>query len=160
LFCVPLKRLFIVGAAVAALAASTAAAAVIGGHKHAGSAGDWTVSLRKTAYGKILVDSKGDTLYLWAADRPDESECSSDCLAVWPFVLVSNTPTAGPGINPRLLGTIDVPQGDELTYNKHPLYTFISDSKPGEALGEGSPSYGAPWWVVSAAGKAITKQQS
>jgi predicted lipoprotein with Yx(FWY)xxD motif len=154
MLCMQLRRILLTAAAVAVLAVSSAAAAVTARHKHASASGDWTVSLRETAYGK--------------ADKPDESECEfitatpsdplSNCLAVWPFVLVSNAPTAGPGVNARLLGTIDVPQGDEVTYNAHPLYTYISDTKPGETTGEGSPSFGSPWWVVSAAGNAITRK--
>ena len=117
-----------------------------------------TVSVRSTAYGKILVNSKGDTLYLWAKDKNDKSACSGGCLAVWPFVVISGKPTAGSGVNAKLLGTIKVKGGNEVTYNKHPLYTYISDVKPGIISGEGNKSFGAPWWVVSTAGNAITKK--
>ena len=117
-----------------------------------------TVSVRSTAYGKILVNSKGDTLYLWAKDKNDKSACSGGCLAVWPFVVISGKPTAGSGVNAKLLGTIKVKGGNEVTYNKHPLYTYISDVKPGIISGEGNKSFGAPWWVVSTAGDAITKK--
>ena len=117
-----------------------------------------TISVRSTAYGKILVNSKGDTLYLWAKDKNDKSACSGGCLAVWPFVLISGKPTAGSGVNAKLLGTIKVKGGNEVSYNKHPLYTYISDVKPGIISGEGNKSFGAPWWVVSTAGDAITKK--
>ena len=117
-----------------------------------------TISVRSTAYGKILVNSKGDTLYLWAKDKNDKSACSGGCLAVWPFVVISGKPTAGSGVNAKLLGTIKVKGGNEVTYNKHPLYTYISDVKPGIISGEGNKSFGAPWWVVSTAGNAITKK--
>ena len=117
-----------------------------------------TISVRSTAYGKILVNSKGDTLYLWAKDKNDKSACSGGCLAVWPFVLISGKPTAGSGVNAKLLGTIKVKGGNEVTYNKHPLYTYVSDVKPGIISGEGNKSFGAPWWVVSTAGDAITKK--
>ena len=117
-----------------------------------------TISVRSTAYGKILVNGKGDTLYLWAKDKNDKSACSGGCLAVWPFVLISGKPTAGSGVNAKLLGTIKVKGGNEVTYNKHPLYTYVSDVKPGIISGEGNKSFGAPWWVVSTAGDAITKK--
>jgi predicted lipoprotein with Yx(FWY)xxD motif len=121
-----------------------------------------TVSVGSSAYGKILVDSKGDTLYLWVKDKPDKPACSGACLDVWPFALVSGKPTAGPGVNVKLLGTITVKVNgkseQELTYNKHPLYTYVSDVKPGIISGEGSTSFGAAWWVVSPAGNAITKK--
>jgi predicted lipoprotein with Yx(FWY)xxD motif len=54
-----------------------------------------TISVRSTAYGKILVNSKGDTLYLWAKDKNDKSACSGGCLDVWPFVLISGTRQQG-----------------------------------------------------------------
>jgi predicted lipoprotein with Yx(FWY)xxD motif len=121
-----------------------------------------TISVRSSPYGKILVNSKGYTLYLWSKDKPNRSECSGPCLGVWPFVLVSGKPTAGPGVNAKLLGTITVKvhgkTEHELTYNKHPLYTFVSDVKPGTISGEGSKSFPPAWWLVSPAGNAITKK--
>ncbi len=57
-----------------------------------------------------------------------------------------------------LLGTIKVKGGRDVTYNGHPLYTFVSDSRPGAITGEGNKTFGGPWWVVSAAGNAITKK--
>ena len=119
--------------------------------------------MRSTStYGKILVNSKGYTLYLWTKDKPNESACSGPCLGVWPFVIVSGTPTAGPGVNAKLLGTITVKvkgkTEHEVTYNKHPLYTFISDVKPGIISGEGSKQFPPAWWLVSPTGNAITKK--
>ena len=142
--------------AAAAGASQALAAAPASSTAHAAAAA--TVSLHSSPYGKILVNSKGDTLYLWAKDKNDKSACSGGCLAVWPFVLISGKPTAGSGVNAKLLGTIKVKGGNEVTYNKHPLYTYISDVKPGIISGEGNKSFGAPWWVVSTAGDAITKK--
>ena len=61
-------------------------------------------------------------------------------------------------MNAKLLGTIKVKGGNDVTYNGHPLYTYISDVKSGVISGEGNKSFGAPWWVVSPAGNAITKK--
>ncbi len=66
------------------------------------SASDPTISLRSTKYGKILVNSRGYTVYLWAKDKRDKSVCNSSCLAVWPFVLVKGMPTAGAGVKRSL----------------------------------------------------------
>lgn len=152
------KRLVCAGIAVAAVSvagAAGAAAATHIAHKKVVP----TVSLRSTsAYGKILVNGKGATLYLWVKDKNDKSACGGACLAVWPFVLISGKPIAGPGVNPKLLGTIKVKGGNEVTYNKHPLYTFVSDTKPGVISGEGNTTFGGPWWLVSPAGNAITKK--
>lgn len=121
-----------------------------------------TLSTRSTSYGKILVDGKGDTVYLWAKDKrgAKTSACNKSCRAVWPFVLVKGKPTAGPGVNKKLLGTIKVEGGEEATYNGWPLYTFASDARPGQLKGEGNTTFGGPWWIVAPSGKAITKKQS
>ena len=122
-----------------------------------------TVSVSSTSsYGKFLVNGKGYTLYLWVKDKPNQSACSGPCLGVWPFVIVSGPPTGGPGVNAKLLGTITVKVSGktehEVTYNKHPLYTFISDVKPGIISGQGSKQFPPAWWLVSPAGSAITKK--
>ena len=114
--------------AVALVGISCAAAAAARPHSAAAKPPP-TVSVRSTSsYGKILVNSKGYTLYLWVKDKPNKSACSGPCLGVWPFVVVSGKPTAGPGVNAKLLGTITVKvkvkgkTQHEVTYNKHPLY--------------------------------------
>ena len=150
-------RLF-AGIAVGVIGVGCAAAAAASPHAASAKPAP-TISVRSTSsYGKILVDSKGSTLYLWVKDKNDKSACSGGCSSVWPFVLVSGKPTAGSGVNAKLLGTIKVKGGNELTYNKHPLYTFVSDVKPGIISGEGNATFGGPWWLVSPAGNAITKK--
>ena len=139
----------------AVLAAAVLAVAATGVASAAASA---TVQVRSTAYGKILVNSKGLTLYLFEKDKKNKSACSGACLDVWPFLKISGKPTAGPGVNAKLLGTIKVSGGNEVTYNGHPLYTFTSDTKPGAITGEGNPTFGAAWYLVSPAGNAITKK--
>jgi predicted lipoprotein with Yx(FWY)xxD motif len=151
------KRLISTGIAVGVIAIGGVAVASAATHSASAKAAP-TISVRSSAYGKILINSKGFTLYLWAKDKSDKSACSGGCLAVWPFVLVSGTPTAGSGVNAKLLGTIKVKGGNEVTYNKHPLYTFVSDVKPGIISGEGNKTFGGPWWLVSPAGNAVTKK--
>jgi predicted lipoprotein with Yx(FWY)xxD motif len=149
----------LLGLACMGVTASQAAATthIAPASRHAAAAAA-TIQVRSTAYGKILVNSKGFTLYLFAKDKKNKSTCSGQCLAVWPLVLVKGKPTAGPGLKASLLGTIKEPGGkNEVTYNGWPLYTFVPDIKPGDVTGEGNTSFGAPWWVVSPAGTAIKK---
>jgi predicted lipoprotein with Yx(FWY)xxD motif len=116
-----------------------------------------TVSVANTGLGKILVDSTGKTLYLWEKDSGTKSACSGGCAAAWPPLRASGKPTAGSGVRASLLGTTPRSDGQpEVTYNGHPLYGFQGDSKPGDTNGQGSTGFGAPWYVVSASGKAIT----
>jgi Secreted repeat of unknown function len=47
-----------------------------------------------------------------------------------------------------------------VTYNHHPLYTFIKDKKAGQTNGEGVNAFGAEWNAVSPAGAKIEKPSS
>jgi predicted lipoprotein with Yx(FWY)xxD motif len=143
-----------------ALLGITTATAVTGtaGAASGPTASAVTIDVHTTVYGPILVTSKGDTLYLWAKDTKDMSACTGPCLDVWPDVLATGTPKAGTGVNQKLLGTIKVKDGNEVTYDGHPLYTYISDVKPGVISGENNNSFKARWYLVSPTGSAITKK--
>ena len=43
----------------------------------------------------------------------------------------------------------------EVTYAGHPLYYFITDTKAGDATGQGVNGFGALWYVVSPSGMLI-----
>jgi predicted lipoprotein with Yx(FWY)xxD motif len=117
-----------------------------------------TVSLRKTTLGLILVNSSGHTLYLFAKDRNAKSACSGSCARFWPPLLSRGTPTAGAGVKPSLLGTTKRSNGSrQVTYNRHPLYTYVLDKRGGQTKGEGIAAFGARWYAVSANGKAVVK---
>ena len=117
-----------------------------------------TVSLRKTTLGMILVRSNGHALYLFGKDRNGESACSASCAQFWPPVLSRSKPTAGPGVHASLLGTTKRSDGSvQVTYNKHPLYTYALDKQAGQTKGEGVSAFGAKWYVLSAKGTAIVK---
>ena len=117
-----------------------------------------TVSLRKTKLGMILVSSKGRTLYLFAKDRSGKSACTSRCAQYWPPLMSQGKPTAGPGVKAALLGQTKRTDGSmQVTYNKHPLYTFALDKQAGQVNGEASSNFGAKWYAVSATGAAVVK---
>jgi predicted lipoprotein with Yx(FWY)xxD motif len=117
-----------------------------------------TVSLRKTKLGPILVNSRGHTLYLFARDRKGKSACSGSCARFWPPLLSRGKPTAGPGVKASLLGTTRRSNGSlQVSYNRHPLYTYALDKRAGQTKGEGSFAFGARWWAVSARGRAVVK---
>src|SRR6266511_1579655 len=117
-----------------------------------------TVSLRTTKLGPILVSSKGHTLYLFAKDRNGRSSCSGSCAKFWPPLLSQGKPTAGPGVKPSLIGTTRRSNGSrQVTYNRHPLYTYALDKRAGQTTGEGNSAFGAKWYAVSARGTAVVK---
>jgi predicted lipoprotein with Yx(FWY)xxD motif len=115
-----------------------------------------TVQVRRTRLGKILVDSRGRTLYLFKKDTRAKSRCSGSCAVNWPPLLATGRPRAGSGINASKLATTRRSDGKtQLVYNGHPLYRFIGDEKPGNTNGEGLTAFGARWFVVSPAGNEI-----
>jgi predicted lipoprotein with Yx(FWY)xxD motif len=117
-----------------------------------------TVSLHKTKLGMILVSSSGHTLYLFEKDRNGKSACSGSCTRFWPPLLSHAKATAGPGVRASLLGTTKRSNGSlQVTYNRHPLYTFALDKQAGQTHGEGNFAFGAKWYAVSARGTAIVK---
>ena len=55
-----------------------------------------------------------------------------------------------------LLGTTRRSDGRlQVTYNHHPLYTFVKDTRKGDTTGEGLNVYGAEWYALSRAGAKV-----
>jgi predicted lipoprotein with Yx(FWY)xxD motif len=107
--------------------------------------------------GKILVDSKGDTVYLFQKDTGTKSTCTGSCASQWPPVRATGKPTVGSGLSASKIGTTPRSDGQpQVTYNGHPLYLYAGDSSAGDANGQGINAYGALWYVVSTSGGAVT----
>ncbi len=115
------------------------------------------IDVGSTRVGTVLVDSNGQTVYLFLADSATTSNCSSAaCVQYWPPVLTNGAPQAGAGVMASLLGTITRADGTtQVTYARHPLYRYLSDKKAGDATGQGVNAFGAPWYVVSPSGAQI-----
>jgi predicted lipoprotein with Yx(FWY)xxD motif len=108
--------------------------------------------------GKILVDSQGHTLYLFQPDTARMSKCSAACALSWPPLHATGKPTAGAGLNASQLRTIARSDGtQQVTYNGHPLYTFVKDQKPGQATGQGLSAFGGSWFALSSVGTRVSK---
>jgi predicted lipoprotein with Yx(FWY)xxD motif len=117
-----------------------------------------TLSLHKTNLGVVLVNARGHTLYLFANDRNGRSACGGSCARFWPPVLSRGKATVGPGVKRSLVGTTTRSNGSlQVTYNRHPLYSYALDKRTGQTNGEGSLAFGAKWWAVSARGTAVVK---
>ena len=123
----------------------------------AGGSGAASVVGTKTgSLGTFLVDGKGRALYLWEADHGSTSTCTGACAQAWPPLTITGPPKASGAVRGSLLGTTKRADGSrEVTYAGHPLYLFAGDSRAGQTTGEGSNGFGAPWWVVTPAGKAL-----
>jgi predicted lipoprotein with Yx(FWY)xxD motif len=120
-----------------------------------------TVGVGETDVGKILVDSRGRTLYLFEKDSGPQSTCTSSCATAWPPLRVGGTPVAGTGATASLLSTATRSDGPpQVTYDGHPLYRFGGDRKAGDTNGQGVSAFGAGWFTVTAAGAKVAGQPS
>jgi predicted lipoprotein with Yx(FWY)xxD motif len=117
------------------------------------------VSTATTSLGRVLVDAHGHTLYLFGKDRNGKSACSGACAAAWPPLIATAKPRAGAGAAASRLGTTRRADGRlQVTYNHHPVYTFVKDTKKGQTNGEGLTAFGGTWDAVSAAGAKVQKR--
>ncbi len=113
-----------------------------------------------SALGTILVNAQGKSLYIFEPDKAKKVTCTGGCAHDWPPVKLASgeKPIAGSGVVQSLLGEDPDPSGGEVvTYKGWPLYTYISDSGPGIATGQATKMYGGLWYVISNAGKVVTK---
>jgi predicted lipoprotein with Yx(FWY)xxD motif len=122
--------------------------------------GPATVSTASTTFGTVLIVGSGAnagcSLYVLTSDRlhsltfglaafacsdgPNVIGLPCDTV-LWPALLTSGAPIAGPGVNRTLLGTVtrtDVISGQsvqQVTYAGLPLYRFFLDETPGQTDG-------------------------
>jgi predicted lipoprotein with Yx(FWY)xxD motif len=128
---------------VLALAALGVAVANAGGLPAAAAGGSVTLKTAKIGGVRVLTNAKGLTLYWFAPVTPTTSKCTGSCTSYW--LPVTGKPKAGPGVT-GMLRTIKRPGGTtQVTYNGHPLYTYIGDNGPGQAHGNNLNLNGGSW---------------
>jgi predicted lipoprotein with Yx(FWY)xxD motif len=149
-------------ATTAAGSGSSPAAASTGS---AGAAATSTVTLSARSVpgvGTVLVNGQGQTLYLLTSEKGGKVTCtaSNGCTKFWPEITLPKGTTAakaGSGVEPSLLGSVKDASGNvEVTYHGWPVYTYVGDSGPGVAHGQGLTSFGGTWYVLNASGDAVT----
>ena len=144
----------VIGVVVAALSLAVVGSALGGGS----AARPAKVATAATGLGRVVVDGRGRTLYLFEKDRHGQSACSGVCAAYWPPLLTSGKSVAVGGAKRSLLGTARRADGSrQVTYAGHPLYLFSGDSKSGQTNGEGLTDFGAGWYVLTPVGKKIDR---
>jgi predicted lipoprotein with Yx(FWY)xxD motif len=106
--------------------------------------------------GSVLVDSQGLTLYHLSGEQNGKWICTSaTCVKTW-HPLAASTGGAPSG-SVGSLGTIKRPGGMiQVTFKGMPLYTFVGDTKAGEAKGQGIKDVGV-WTAVTANGATTSK---
>ena len=98
----------------------------------------------------MLTNASGFTLYWFAPDTATRSACYGTCASYWPPV--TGTPPASPGVT-GTLATIKRSDGTpQVTYDSHPLYTYVGDTAPGQDFGNGINLNGGLWDQVIVSG--------
>ena len=142
------------------LAATSVAAAAssAGGAARAQDSRAAKIQLRHTEVGKVLVDSSGFTVYRFSKDPRNSDTCVkiSGCTNLWPPLMSSGRPVAGPGVRSALLSTIKLPGGGrQVTYAGHPLYRYSAATEKGETGYVGAQQFGGSWYALNSAGGSV-----
>jgi predicted lipoprotein with Yx(FWY)xxD motif len=137
------------GSTPAAPASSPAASASAGSAPAASSSG--TSLTAKTIGGQqVVTNAAGFTLYWFVPDTSTTSKCTGSCATYWPPV--KGPATAMSGVT-GTLGTITRSDGTtQATYDGHPLYTYVADTAPGQAKGNGLNLSGGVWHEMTVSG--------
>ncbi len=142
------------GLALVAAACGNSSTAGSGGSGSSAAASVSSSALKTAKIGgaTVLTNAKGFTLYWFVPDTATKSNCNGSCAHYWPPV--KGPVTAGGGVT-GTLATIKRADGSvQATWNGHPLYTYISDSAPGQAKGNGLNLSGGVWHEVTISGTA------
>jgi predicted lipoprotein with Yx(FWY)xxD motif len=146
--------LVLVGLAVAAATASPAMATEASGP--AASEAASTLTVRSSAFGRILFDSRGRALYAFTRDPRRRSVCNGACAAAWPPYLVRGRLRAAGPVERPLLGSTRRADGTrQVTYAGRPLYYYVGDRRPGEVRCQNVREFGGLWLVMRASGRLV-----
>ncbi len=117
-----------------------------------------TVRVSASRYGRILVDGRGRTLYLFTRELSSRPRCSGACARAWPPFLTRGRPRSGGAeVAANELGSVRRRDGKrQVTYHGHPLYYYVGDDRPGVILCQAVIEFGGGWYVVAPTGEAIT----
>ena len=125
------------GITAASVGTSTASAAPAASHSAAAA----TVRTAQVPVGgkmeTILTTATGQPLYFYKPDTAAKSFVTGGLAQAWP-PLTSGAP-AGSGLSGQLKVLNDV-NGQQVTYNGHPLYTFVDDHA-GQVTGQGVQNF-------------------
>jgi len=111
------------------------------------------VDVGDTSLGKVVVDGKGMTLYIFTPDSGGKSVCNDDCAVKWPPLVAAGAPMLGAGLDAEDFTAITRDDGSsQVAFSGMPLYYFAGDKAAGDVTGQG---LGDKWYVVGADGKIV-----
>jgi len=116
------------------------------------AAASGALTTAKVGGSTLLTNAKGHTLYWFVPDTSTTSKCDAACIKYWPPV--PGPASAGSGVK-GTLGVITRSNGaKQATFDGHPLYTYIGDTAPGMAKGNGLNISGGVWHEITLSGTA------
>ena len=130
--------------------APASSSAPAGGSSASGAAQATAEGLKTASVGgvTVLTNARGFVLYSFAPDTATKSACSGACAKAWP-------PQPAPATVTSPYTSIKRSDGStQLVFDGHPLYTYIADTTPGTASGNGVNAFGGLWHEVPASGAA------
>jgi predicted lipoprotein with Yx(FWY)xxD motif len=147
-------------AASTAPAAPSSGAGTATGSGTGQSAGAVVLQTASSAFGTIVTDGNGFTLYRFDHDTasPSASNCNGSCATLWPPVVSTGGTPQLKGVDAKLVSTVTRADGTkQVTLNGWPLYRYSPDAKPGDTKGQG---FGGIWFVTAPNGSKITASTS
>jgi len=124
------------------------------------AAANATVKTASSAqFGTILVNSGGMALYTYGPDHGGAlSKCTGACLQAWPALTVpaGTTPTLASGVAGTLATSKQADGTLQVTYDGKLLYTFLSDTSPGQVTGNGVAMFSVAKVSTAASGTAVS----
>jgi predicted lipoprotein with Yx(FWY)xxD motif len=137
---------------IAACGSSSSTGSSGSGSSPAAAASAGALSASKVGSATLLTNAKGFTLYWFVPDTSTASKCYGSCAKYWPPV--PGPASAGSGVT-GTLGVITRTNGaKQATWNGHPLYTYVGDTSPGQAKGNGLNISGGVWHEIALTGTA------
>lgn len=95
----------------------------------------------------VFTNKAGRTLYWFTFDRPSRVACTAQCALAWHPVLTRNDALDLPtGLMLESFGVVRDPNGRQVEYEGHPLYTSDQDTGADQANGEG---FEDAWYVAT-----------
>lgn len=105
-----------------------------------------------TSKGSVLANQEGMTLYTFDKDTRGESTCYGPCATLWPPALADESAKEVKKYTKvqRKDGTF------QWAYDGKPLYTWVNDTKSGDATGDGIKGV---WHIVTKGKKAASNSK-
>jgi len=115
-----------------------------------------TLTVKSSAFGRVLFDGRGYVLYAFTHDAKGRSACYGACARAWPVYYAKGALRAGTGVKRSLLGTTRRRDGRrQITYAGRPLYYYVGDRSAGQVSCQNVAEYGGTWLVMRPSGALV-----